>query len=254
MKIIIVLVLLCALGACAIEFSPNSCVVIGESGPAQCDHELPPVDDTYTVIDENRLLFTNIDDAIANCPYSPALIEFSGTVYSRGNVSHGKNPDLVIRGVRDDYDQPATVVGLTGLRVADMNAVIKMENFVAEGCHTQESLFSGSLVLHGCLIERSFIIDNVAFNRYDGPHVICQISYHGNSYAEISYSAFFDIPQLAIKLVDANVYNIHDNYFSNCGSENTAVVYLGLRNNTDPQSSAFFNNRISNDGNEKMYG
>ncbi len=249
---LLLLVLLGALCVSAIEidprFSQNACIVIGND-----DYNITcAIDDSYAPSEfptqlpgTNQLIYDSIDDAIRFCPFSPALIEFSGIVRSLGNVTYSNNKDLIIRGLDVQPGVPAVVVGLSALHIVGEDVTIKMENFMAEGCETENSFFIGSQTHPGCIVERSVVIDNVAFNHYSGPRLLCQRSYFGHGYFEVTNSAFFYISGQAIGLFGSQPYSIHDNYFYWCGSETAACIMISTDpGQQTPEQQDLYNNNI----------
>lgn len=228
MKIVLFLLLL-ALGASALNVSPlfsqNACIVIGASDEARCKTPVPE-NSTFAIASETQVVFSRIDDAIRYCPFSPTLVEFSGVVVSEGNITYPKEDDLIIRGVLDENEEPAVFVGLTNLRARFPSSTIKLQNFVAAGCDTEEPVFAGSRAHEGCLVERTVVISNVAFNYYTGERVLCQVSYSGDAYFEVTDTAFYEIQHAAIQLYGTQPYKIHDNFFWNCGYAGTACVLI----------------------------
>lgn len=233
----LVLLLACVLGAAAVDprFSHKSCIVIGEVHGSVCEQGLGEVkaDPLFNFISEDQIVFNNIDDAITYCPFTPALVEVMGVVRSRGDVSHPNN-HLIIKGVANEFGMPASIVGLTGLRVGDEGAIVELKDFVAEGCNTEKGIFSENHLVQGCLVERSLLVNNVAFNYYNGPRVLCQVSFNNRIYLEVVNSGFFEVQQTAIEVIGGQTYKLNDNFYRECGSESKPCVVI------NPDNSRFY--------------
>lgn len=128
------------------RFSPNACVVISDFTVINCSivENLLYVDNTSTtaddlpcpgygvqevapIVDGSQIIYGRIEDAIRYCPFTPALIEFIGTLYVT-NVSqlvYNRSADLIIRGVsQTTYVPPQNVTGLVAVNVTYFNETL----------------------------------------------------------------------------------------------------------------------------------
>lgn len=125
------------------RFSDNACVIISDFTVINCTYvqflvEEPTtpeenpcpgygVQSTTGVVDGAQVIYTRIEDAIRYCPYTPALIEFIGTIYV-SNVSelvYNGTGNLIIRGVsQTTYIPPTNITGLVAVNVTYFNATL----------------------------------------------------------------------------------------------------------------------------------
>lgn len=125
------------------RFSDNACIIIQDFTVVNCTYvqflvdepatpeENPcpgyPVESTTGVVDGSQTIYTRIEDAIRYCPYTPALIEFIGTLYV-SNVSqlvYNGTGNLIIRGVSQTTYIPAeNITVLVPVNVTYFNATL----------------------------------------------------------------------------------------------------------------------------------
>ena len=126
------------------RFSANACIIIEDFTPIDCtkvrnifvDSSLNKTLDPcpgYTAtlepaeINGTQIIYTQVEDAIKNCPFNPVLIEFIGTVYMTNvtNFTYDKPYDLIIRGVSQVTTIPGeNITGLVPVEITYYNATL----------------------------------------------------------------------------------------------------------------------------------
>lgn len=100
------------------QFSQNACIIIAEYAPIDCSRAPPDrfVNETgpnpcpgYQDLENTdqgvqlpyQVQYTQLEDALDNCPYDPVLIEFTGTLYLTNDPYfwYNQTKDLIIRGI-----------------------------------------------------------------------------------------------------------------------------------------------------------
>ena len=126
------------------RFSENACIIIEDFSAIDCtkirnifvDSSLNKTLDPcpgYTAtlepaqINGTQIIYTQVEDAVKNCPFNPVLIEFIGTVYMTNvtNFTYDKPYDLIIRGISQITVVPGeNITGLVPVTITYYNATL----------------------------------------------------------------------------------------------------------------------------------
>ena len=126
------------------RFSVDACIIINDFTTIDCTKtrdlflssaeiaELPcpgygNVVSVATNISGTQIQYTQLEDAVLNCPFNPVLIEFYGTLYMT-NITDFVYPrpyDLTIRGISfEEYVPPANITTLVPVNISVFNATL----------------------------------------------------------------------------------------------------------------------------------
>ena len=126
------------------RFSPNACIIINDFTAVDCDRVRDLFVDSslnatldpcpgYTAtlepaqINGTQIIYSQVEDAVKNCPFNPVLIEFIGTVYMTNisNFTYDKPYDLIIRGISQvTVVPPANITGLVPVSITYYNTTL----------------------------------------------------------------------------------------------------------------------------------
>lgn len=230
-----------ALVACAsAQFSENSCIVLREFVAPSCSgvDEVQDLRHLYA-LNETQLVFPTLEDAIKYCPYSPALIEFTGTLYVNESAVlkyHGTS-DIIFRGVSQflgpDYELDAVMIGFKDLYISEHGVGVKFQNFDMHGCGTSANLFAN--YENGCIVDHSLSVDFMFFTNFTTESLICQIGSLPSTTFELTNSAFSHIPNRAVEVRNSAKIDIRNNGFVKCGNENDSCIFTSVDNSSDTE-------------------
>lgn len=126
------------------RFSVNACIIINEFTPIDCSKvkdlfvdssvkEAAPcpgygnVVSVATNISGTQIQYTQLEDAVLNCPFDPVLIEFYGTLYMTNATDfiYPRPYDFILRGIPlVEYVPPVNVTSLVPVPVTVFNATL----------------------------------------------------------------------------------------------------------------------------------
>lgn len=237
-----------ATDAHAAQFSENSCIVMREHTTPTCFLELAhEVEQRVTFISDTQIVFSSFEDAIAECPFEPVLIEFTGTVNIRptATLKYAGTSDITIRGVPQQASsgeiQHPVLIGFNEFMVVEHGINVTFENFIMEGCGLDLPLFSSEN--SGCLINQSLTANFMSFRHFKSNVLLCQYSDDLVTTFIVTNSSFVQIAGTSIYVNKSAHIRIVGNVFYGRKDESSYHVYANAANPAGG-SHVYMNNEV----------